>query len=130
MLNLIRGRYDEIAIDVRGIKIYLAMQFGIRAANYPITEENLSDRKLPKVLQQYRDRLVGLTIDADRLRQIRSERRPNSRYASVAQCRKEVLEVESLFCASRIDYIDTSATSIEEIATRVLQVTKLKRRLY
>jgi regulator of PEP synthase PpsR (kinase-PPPase family) len=110
--------------------IYLGMQFGIRAANYPITEENLSDRKLPKVLQEYRNRLFGLTIDADRLRQIRSERRPNSRYASVAQCRKEVQEVESLFRASRIDSIDTSSTSIEEIATRVLQVTKLKRRLY
>jgi len=110
--------------------IYLGMQFGIRAANYPITEENLSDRKLPKVLEQYRNRLFGLTIDADRLRQIRSERRPNSRYASVAQCRREVQEVESLFRSNRVGYIDTSSTSIEEIATRVLQAMKLERRLY
>lgn len=110
--------------------IYLGLQFGIRAANYPITEENLNDRKLPKVLQPYRERLFGLTIDADRLRQIRSERRPNSRYASVAQCRTEVREVESLFRAHGINFLDTSSTSIEEIATRLLQETGLKRRLY
>ncbi|MDH3411036.1 MAG: kinase/pyrophosphorylase [Gammaproteobacteria bacterium] len=110
--------------------IYLAMQFGIRAANYPITEESLNDRKLPEVLLPYRERLFGLTIDADRLRQIRSERRPNSRYASVAQCRTEVREVESLFRSHGIKLLDTSSTSIEEIATRLLQETGLKRRLY
>ncbi len=110
--------------------IYLGLQFGIRAANYPITEENLHDGKLPEVLVPYRDRLFGLTIDAERLRQIRSERRPNSRYASVAQCRTEVREVESLFRAHGIKCLDTSSTSIEEIATRLLQETGLKRRLY
>lgn len=110
--------------------IYLAMQFGIRAANFPITEENLNDGKLPEVLMPYRERLFGLTIDADRLRQIRSERRPNSRYASVAQCRTEVREVESLFRSIGIKFLDTSSTSIEEIATRLLQETGLKRRLY
>lgn len=110
--------------------IYLGLQFGIRAANYPITEENLDDGKLPQVLVPYRERLFGLTIDAERLRQIRSERRPNSRYASVAQCRTEVREVESMFRANGVKYLDTSSTSIEEIATRLLQETGLKRRLY
>lgn len=110
--------------------IYLGMQFGIRAANYPITEESLDNGRLPEVLAPHRDRLFGLTIDAERLRQIRSERRPNSRYASLAQCRTEVREVESLFRAHGIKYLDTSATSIEEIATRLLQETGLKRRLY
>jgi regulator of PEP synthase PpsR (kinase-PPPase family) len=110
--------------------IYLAMQFGICAANYPITEENLTGGRLPAVLLPYRERLFGLTIDADRLRQIRSERRPNSRYASVAQCRTEVREVEALFRSNGIKFLDTSATSIEEIATRLLQETGLQRRLY
>ncbi len=110
--------------------IYLGMRFGIRAANYPITEEDLNDGKLPRVLMPYRDRLFGLTIDAERLRQIRNERRPNSRYASIAQCRIEVREVESLFRANNINYLDTSSTSIEEIASRLLQGTGLKRRLY
>jgi regulator of PEP synthase PpsR (kinase-PPPase family) len=110
--------------------IYLGMQFGIRAANYPITEENLNDGKLPKVLVPYRGRLFGLTIDAERLRQIRNERRPNSRYASIAQCRIEVREVECLFRSNGINYLNTSSTSIEEIASRLLQATGLKRRLY
>lgn len=110
--------------------IYLGMQFGIRAANFPITEENLNDGRLPEPLAPWRERLFGLTIDAERLRQIRSERRPNSRYASVSQCRREVREVEALFNAHGIKYLDTSSTSIEEIATRMLQETGLKRRLY
>ena len=110
--------------------IYLAMQFGIRAANYPITEENLNDRTLPDVLQPYKDRLFGLTIDAERLRQIRSERRPNSRYASIAQCRTEVREVETLLRGHGIKFLDTTSISIEEIATQLMQVTGLKRRLY
>lgn len=110
--------------------LYLAMQFGICAANFPITEETLDDRKLPGVLEPYREKLFGLTIDADRLRKIRSERRPNSRYASVAQCRREISEVEALFGANGIKSFDTSATSIEEIASQLLQETGLKRRLF
>jgi len=110
--------------------LYLALQFGIRAANYPITEENLDEKKLPKVLEQHRAKLFGLTIGADRLRQIRSERRPNSRYASVSQCRREVNEVEGLFRANDIKFFDTSSISIEEIATQLLQETGLKRRLF
>ena len=110
--------------------LYLAMQFGICAANYPITEENLDDLKLPEVLEPYRSKLFGLTISTDRLHQIRSERRPNSRYASVAQCRREVTEVETLFRANGIKFFDTSSTSIEEIATRLLQETGLERRLF
>jgi regulator of PEP synthase PpsR (kinase-PPPase family) len=90
----------------------------------------LNDGKLPKVLVPYRGRLFGLTIDAERLRQIRNERRPNSRYASIAQCRIEVREVECLFRSNGINYLNTSSTSIEEIASRLLQATGLKRRLY
>ena len=76
--------------------LYLALQSGIRAANYPLTEEDMERLQLPAALKPYKHKLFGLTIDADRLTSIRNERRPNSRYASFAQCEFEVREVESL----------------------------------
>ena len=108
--------------------VYLAMQFGIKTANYPLTEDDLAGGELPPVLKEHRDLLFGLTIDAERLRQIRSERRPNSRYASLNQCRKEVTEGESLLRRARVTCLDTSNLSIEEIASRILQTTGLRRR--
>jgi len=110
--------------------LYLALQYGIRAANYPITEDDLESPKLPKVLEPYRNRLFGLTIAPERLQQIRSERRPDSHYASVSQCRYEVRAVEAMYRAENIPFLDTSAVSIEEIATTLLQHTGLSRRLY
>jgi len=110
--------------------VYLALQFGIRAANYPMTEEDLDVGRLPEVLAPHRERLFGLTIVPDRLRQIRSERRPNSRYASLSRCRKEVAEAESIFQRERLAYIDTSGSSIEEIASKILQQSGLRRRSF
>jgi regulator of PEP synthase PpsR (kinase-PPPase family) len=110
--------------------VYLALQFGIRAANYPMTEEDLDVGHLPEVLAPHRERLFGLTIVPDRLRKIRSERRPNSRYASLSRCRKEVAEAESIFQRERVAYIDTSGSSIEEIASKIIQRTGLKRRSF
>jgi regulator of PEP synthase PpsR (kinase-PPPase family) len=110
--------------------VYLAMHFGISAANYPMTEEELGAGNLPKPLVPHRQRLFGLTIVPERLRQIRSERRPNSRYASLSQCRKEVKDAEDIFARESIDYIDTSSSSIEEIASTILQQTGLRRRSY
>ena len=110
--------------------VYLALHFGLRAANYPMTEEDLDAGDLPALLQPHRERLFGLTIVPDRLRQIRSERRPNSRYASLSRCRKEVAEVEAMFRRERIPYIDTSGSSIEEIASKILQQTGLRRRAF
>jgi len=110
--------------------LYLAMHFGVRAANYPITADDLEGSGLPGPLAGHRERLFGLTIDAERLRQIRSERRPNSRYASLAQCRQEVREVESLFRSSGIPCLNTTAISVEEIASRLLQDSGIKRRVY
>lgn len=110
--------------------LYLALQYGIRAANYPITEDDLESAHLPKVLQPYHDRLFGLTIAPERLQQIRSERRPDSTYASIKQCRYEVRAAEAMYRAENIPFVDTSAVSIEEIATTLLQQTGLKRRLY
>ncbi|HEY0635629.1 MAG TPA: pyruvate, water dikinase regulatory protein [Gammaproteobacteria bacterium] len=109
--------------------LFLALQFGIHAANYPITEEDMQHPVLPEVLRPFRDNLFGLTIDAARLQQIRSERRPNSRYASAGQCQKEVEAVESLYRREGLRFINTTHMSIEEIATTILQAAGLKRRL-
>lgn len=110
--------------------IYLAMQFGIRAANYPLTVDDLDAMSLPDVLKPYSSHLFGLTIDPERLQQIRKERRPNSVYSSLNQCRREVKDAEALFQMSRIPFVATTSMSIEEIASRILQKTELKRRLF
>lgn len=110
--------------------LYLALQYGIRAANYPIIEEDLESPLLPRCLAPYRNKLFGLTIAPERLQQIRGERRPDSRYASIQQCRYEVRAAEAMYRAENIPFLDTSAVSIEEIATTLLQHTGLERRLY
>lgn len=110
--------------------IYLAMQFGIRAANYPLTEEDLGKGTLPRVLQPFRDHLYGLTINPDRLHRIRTMRRPNSAYASLSQCKRELTEAEELFRTEGISYLNTTSVSIEEIAAHILHEMGLKRRLF
>jgi hypothetical protein len=127
--------YDKAEIIMIGVSrsgktptcLYLAMQFGFRAANYPITEEDIVAGKLPEPVKPYRERLHGLTIDARRLASIREERRPGSRYASIEQCRLEVRQVESLFRSHDIPYINTTNMSVEEIATRVVQSRGMER---
>ena len=103
------------------------MHFGIRAANYPITEEDLSTSQLPAPVAPFRERLHGLTIDPKRLASIREERRRGSRYASIEQCRTEVRQVEALFKSFNIPFINTTFTSVEEISTRVVQTRGLDR---
>ena len=110
--------------------VYLSLQFGIRAANYPFTCEDIDRDALPEVLRSHRERLFGLTIDPQRLRQIRSQRRPYSQYASLAQCRTEVNRVESLLQREKIGFLDSSAVSIEEIATSILHRTGIERRVF
>ena len=110
--------------------VYLAMQFGIRTANFPLTEDVLCRTTLPAHLLEFRARLFGLTISADRLQKIRSERRPGTAYASPSRCRTEVREAEALFERHRIPSLDTSAASIEEIASRVLLRTGLRRHAF
>jgi len=109
--------------------LYLALQFGIRAANYPLTEEDIEDFSLPKVLKEHKRKLFGLTIDSERLAAIRTERKPDSRYATHRQCEQEVEAVESIFRQSGIPYIDTTHFSVEEISTRILVEAGLERRL-
>lgn len=109
--------------------LYMAMQFGIRAANYPLTEEDMEFNQLPDVLREHKDKLYGLTIDPFQLSAIRHERRPNSRYASLDQCDFEVREVEKLLKKLDLPYINTTNFSIEEISTRIMAHAGLERRM-
>lgn len=109
--------------------LYLAMQYGIFAANYPLTEDDLESRKLPPALEAYVRKLFGLTIKADRLQQIRNERRPDSRYASAQQVAFEIRAAESLFERHGVPMLDATEVSIEEISSRILDRTGIERRL-
>jgi hypothetical protein len=110
--------------------LYLALQFGIRAANFPLTPDDFADRKLPGSLLPHRDRLFGLTINPDRLQKIREERRPGSKYAALENCRYEVREAEHLMDREGMPILDTTAKSIEEIATTILHRARLARHIY
>jgi len=110
--------------------LYLALQFGIRAANFPLTPDDFADRKLPATILAHRARLFGLTIHPDRLHQFREERRPGSKYAALENCRHEVREAEYLMERAGIPMLDTTAKSIEEIATTILHRTKVARHIY
>ncbi|HEY6865153.1 MAG TPA: pyruvate, water dikinase regulatory protein [Burkholderiales bacterium] len=110
--------------------LYLALKFGIRAANYPLIPEDFDRLQLPTVLQDYRDKLFGLSISPERLTEIRHERRPNSRYANLDNCRFEVQQAERLMQREGVRWADSTTKSIEEIATTIMQDFKLERRVY
>ena len=107
-----------------------SLHYGVLAANYPLTEEDLEHDRLPPRLRPYRNKLFGLTIDPARLQQIRQERRPNSRYAQLETCRREVAAAEAMFRAERIPTLSTTHTSIEEIASKVLTTLGLQREMF
>ena len=107
--------------------LYLAMQFGVKAANFPLIPEDFERMKLPSTIERYREKLFGLTIDPERLAQIREERRPNSKYASLANCTYEVHEAEKLMRREGIRWLDSSSKSIEEISTTVMQEVRIER---
>ncbi len=131
-------RYGDAGVILVGVSrtgktptcLYLAMQFGVRAANYPITEEDADLTRLPEALRGHESRLYGLTIEPEELSRIREERRPGSRYASLRQCRMEVRDVEALFRRMRISFVNTTAVSVEELATRIIHAQGLSRRSY
>lgn len=106
--------------------LYLAMQFGLKAANFPLIPEDFERGRLPGSIARYRHKLFGLTIAPERLAQIREERRPNSRYASLANCQHEVREAERMMRREGIRWLDSSAKSIEEISTTVMQELKVE----
>ena len=108
--------------------LYLGLQYGIYAANYPITEDDLDSGQLPAALRKQRGKLFALTIDPERLSAIRQERRANSRYASLIQCEDELRQADMLFDRYGIPVINTTQFSVEEIAARILTETELERR--
>jgi regulator of PEP synthase PpsR (kinase-PPPase family) len=108
--------------------LYLAMTYGIFAANYPLADDELESGKLPEVLELHRDKLFGLTISPMRLQQIRKERRPMGRYSSSQQVRYELRSAEAIFRRYHIAYLDTTESSVEEIASTILSSTGIERR--
>lgn len=107
--------------------LYLALQFGIYAANYPLVPEDFSAAALPSALSPLRNKLYGLTIRPERLQQIRAERSPGSRYASLENCQLEVRQAESMMREAGIHYLDVTSMSVEEIATTILHQTGFRR---
>ena len=110
--------------------LYLAMQFGVKAANYPLIPEDFERNKLPGELHRYRGKLFGLTIAAERLSQIRQERRPNSRYAAIENCRFEIEAAQKLMRRENIPWLDSTTKSIEEISATILQAVRLNKPAY
>ena len=110
--------------------LYLAMQHGLKAANYPLIPEDFDRRQLPPALMEFLKKIFGLTISPERLSEIRSERRPESRYASLQNCRHEVAEAEAMMRRAGIRWLSTTTKSIEEIATTILQELQPDRLIY
>ncbi|GHW33966.1 hypothetical protein VCSRO56_0841 [Vibrio cholerae] len=110
--------------------LYMAMQFGLRVVNYPFIAEDMHAMRLLPEFEFHRHKLFGLTINAERLTEIRESRLAGSEYASNQQCLQELATVEALFRREAIPYINTSSLSVEEISTRILERTGLKRRLF
>ena len=100
--------------------LYLAMQDGLKVANYPLIPEDFERGHMPKALQPYKNKLFGLTIQPERLAEVRNERRPNSRYAALDNCRYEISEAEGMMNLENIRYLSSTSKSIEEIATAIL----------
>ena len=132
------GDYEYADIILLGVSrcgktptcLYLGLQFGIFAANYPLTPEDMLEPHLPKVLTKYRDKLFGLTIDPKRLQKIRQERLPDKDYASQSRCVSEVKYAEALFKREKLPYLDSTSRSIEELAAEIMTTANIKRRIY
>lgn len=105
--------------------LYLAMQFGVKVANYPLIPEDFARGKLPANLDRLRNKLFGLTIAPERLSQIRAERRPNSNYAAIENCRNEVDAAQKMMKREGIRWLDSTTKSIEEISATIMQEVRL-----
>lgn len=128
------GKADIILIGVSRCGktpscLYMALQFGLLAANYPFTEEDLPDFHLPKSLKPFKSKLFGLTIDPDRLCNIRHQRRPDSNYALLEQCTHEIKEIETMYHNENIPYINSTTYSIEEISTKIIAMANIKKKI-
>jgi regulator of PEP synthase PpsR (kinase-PPPase family) len=110
--------------------LYLAMQYGVKAANYPLIPDDFERGKLPSGLLPFKSKIFGLSIAADRLSEVRNERRPGSKYAALENCRYEINEAEKLMRQNGIRWMSSTAKSIEEIAAMILQEFKSDKRGY
>ena len=110
--------------------LYLAMQHGIKAANYPLIPEDFERGQLPSTLLPYKAKCFGLTIDPERLTQIRNERRPQSKYAALDNCRYEVREAEAMMKRNGIAWLSSTHKSIEEIAATILRDIRPDKLIY
>lgn len=131
-------RYREADIILLGVSrcgktpacLYLALQFGVRAANFPLTDDVLSTEGLPAAIAPYRDSLYGLTIAPERLSVLRAARHPGAGYAAIERCRSEVRRAETLYREQGVPYLNATSLSIEEIATTILHQRRAERRHY
>ena len=110
--------------------LYMALHYGVSAANYPLTDDDLDKLELPARLRPYKDRLFGLTIDPLRLAQIREQRRANSRYATIEQCRWELAQADKLMRRESIPSLNTTHVSIEEIASKIFERFGIERTMF
>ena len=110
--------------------LYLAMQYGIKAANYPLIPDDFEREKLPTALNEFKNKIFGLSITPERLSEIRNERRAGSKYAAIENCRYEVNEAEKMMKREGIRWLSSTTKSIEEISTTILQEIKPNRRDY
>lgn len=130
--------YEQVDVILIGVSrsgktptsLYLAMQFGLLVANYPLTELDIEKEQLPTWLKPFKRKIFGLTIDPERLQAIRQGRRPNSQYSDFKQCQREVKQVEHMLQMEHIPYLNATHLSIEELATRLLVIMGIERRLY
>jgi hypothetical protein len=134
-ISLEFGKADLIIVGVsRSGKtptcLYMALHYGVKAANYPLTEDDLDELRLPHFLRRHKRKIVGFMIEPDRLAQIRETRRPNSRYASLKQCHKEVDLADTLLRSEGIPVLHTTHSSIEEISSRVLMELGLQKEMF
>ena len=129
--------YDRADVILVGVSrsgktptcLYLALTYGVYAANYPLAEDELENGDLPRSLRPHRDKLYGLTIDADRLVQIRKERRSTGRYSTPRQVNYELRSAEAMFRKNQVPYVNTTSFSIEEISSTILNNTNIERRI-
>ncbi len=128
-------QYDEADVILVGVSrcgktptsLYLAMNFSLKACNYPLIEEDLEGDVLPQHLLKYTDKMVGLTIKPVPLSRIRRKRRPHSEYASLNVCQRELRVAEKMFEKAGLPVFDTTETSIEEIASNVVRALGISR---
>ena len=133
----ISRNYDKADVILVGVSrsgktptcLYLALQYGVYAANYPLTDDELESGALPDFLLQQKHKLFGLTIAPERLRNIRKERRPVGTYSSAQQVRFELRESEKIFRRYGIPNVNTTSFSIEEISSRILDSIGVERRV-